>query len=310
MVGLFGKIGEFEMTVWITFLALIIGQITLAGILRGKFSRLAVWLLMLGSVFLMHWVSIGESGFMRMIWICSVLLAGMKAIIYREWCAKGNKHLSWMRWLMFSCLWFGMDPGAFVVRRRVVWKSHFLIGCLCLISGLAGVWVCYVLDVRNVVILFICMSAGFHFGLLRLLTAFWRMLGFPVRVLFRNPLRMRGFRDFWSKRWNLAYSQMMARAVKKPLTPLLGNNGSMFAVFVVSGLLHELAITVPVGAGYGLPTLFFLFHGVMCLLEKRGSVAMGIFCGVVLILGLPFLFGEQFVEDIILPSRNVFEFVD
>jgi alginate O-acetyltransferase complex protein AlgI len=152
------------------------------------------------------------------------------------------------------------------------------------------------------------MSAGFHFGILRLLTAFWRMQGFPVRVLFRNPLKMRGFRDFWSKRWNLAYSHMMARAVKKPLTPLLGENGSVFAVFVVSGLLHELAITVPVGAGYGWPTLFFLLHGVICFFEKRDSVLMGVLCGVVLILGVPFLFGERFVEEIILPSRNVIEY--
>ena len=296
------------MMIWETFLILTIGQIVLAGILRGKISRPGVWLLMLASVFLMHWASLDESGFMRMIWICSVLMASMKAITYREWCATGNRKLTWSRWLMFSCLWFGMDPAAFMTRRKVEWKSHAAIGGLCLVSGLVCVWICYLLDVRNVVILFICMSAGFHFGVLRLLTAFWRMLGFPVRVLFRNPLKMRGFRDFWSKRWNLAYSQMMARAVKKPLTPLLGDNGSMFAVFVVSGLLHELAITVPVGAGYGWPTLFFLFHGAICFFEKRDSVWMGILCGVVLILGVPFLFGERFVEEIILPSRNVMEY--
>jgi hypothetical protein len=294
--------------IWFTFLALFILQVILAGILRGKFSRPGVWLVMLGSVFLMHWVLIGESGFMRMIWICSVLMVSMKMITYREWCAAGNRKLTWPRWLMFSCLWFGMDPGAFVTRRKVEWKSHIVVGGLCLISGLIVVWVCYLLDVRNVVILFISMSAGFHFGILRLLTAFWRMQGFPVRVLFRNPLKMRGFRDFWSKRWNLGYSHMIARAVKKPLTPLLGENGSVFAVFAVSGLLHELAITVPVGAGYGWPTLFFLLHGAICFFEKRDSVFMGGLCGVVLILGLPFLFGERFVEEIILPSRNVLEY--
>jgi len=106
------------------------------------------------------------------------------------------------------------------------------------------------------------MSLAFHFGVLRLLTGFWRMQGFPVRVLFRNPLVMCGFRDFWGKRWNLAYSQMMARTVKKPLTPLIGEKWSMFVVFVFSGLVHELAITVPVGSGYGLPTAFFIVHGV------------------------------------------------
>ena len=295
------------MIVWITFLVLALGQLLLAKLLEGRFPRFAVWLMALSALFCMHWVALGESGFMRMIWLCSVLMAGMKAIVYREWCAVRNRKLSWSSWLMFAYLWFGMDPGAFLVRRKMEWKSHALVGSLCLLAGCVGVYICYLLDVRNVVILFICMSIGFHFGILRLMTAFWRMQCFPVKLLFRNPLAMRGFRDFWGKRWNLAYSQMMARAVKKPLTPVLGDKGSMFAVFLVSGLLHELAITVPVGGGYGWPTAFFIIHGVICLLEKKDSIYMGVVCGVVLVLGVPYLFGQKFLEEIIIPSRNVLE---
>lgn len=298
------------MVIWIIFFTLALGQLSLAKLLGSRFPRFTVWLLALSSLFCIHWLTLGESGFMRMIWLCSVLMAGMKAVVYREWCVARNSELSWSRWLMFSCLWFGMDPGAFVQRRTVEWKSHVLVGGLCMIAGLVSVYVCYLLDVRNIVILFICMSAGFHFGVLRLMTAFWRMQRFPVRVLFRNPLVMRGFRDFWGKRWNLAYSQMMARAVKKPLTPLLGDKGSMFAVFVISGLLHELAITVPVGGGYGWPTAFFILHGLICLLERKDSVYMGITCGVVLVIGVPYLFGPKFVEEIIIPSRNVLEYIN
>lgn len=297
------------MIVWITFLALIIAQIALAGILRGKFFRVGVWAMVFAAIYLMHWVSLDESGFMRMILFCSVLMASMKAIVYREWCASGNNRLIWTRWMMFSCFWFGMDPAVFRVRKSVEWKSHVVVGGLCVVAGILGVWLSYLFDVRNVVILFICMSLGFHFGLLRLMTAFWRMQGFPVKVLFRNPLRLRGFRDFWGKRWNLGYSQMMARAVKKPLTPLLGDKGSMFAVFIVSGILHEVAITVPVGAGYGGPTLFFILHGAFCLFEKRDSLMMAVLCGVVLILGVPILFGDKFLEEVMLPSRNMMEYI-
>lgn len=84
----------------------------------------------------------------------------------------------------------------------------------------------------------------------------------------------------------------------------------MFAVFVVSGLLHELAITVPVGGGYGYPTLFFIFHGIMCFVEKKETKITVILCGVMLVLGVPYLFGEKFVEEIILPSRNVLECIN
>ncbi|MGJ8656788.1 MAG: wax synthase family protein [Akkermansiaceae bacterium] len=297
------------MVIWLTFLGLVGGQILLAGVLGGKFCRGGVWGMLLGALVLMHWVALDEGGFMRMVWICSVLMAGMKAITYREWCVVGGRRLPWGRWLMFSCLWFGMDPGAFVARRRVEWRSHVVVGSACLVVGLMGVWVCYLLDVRSVLLLFVFMSAGFHFGVLRLLTGFWRMMGFPVRVLFRNPLVMRGFQDFWGRRWNLAYSQMMARAVKRPLVGLLGERGSLFAVFVVSGLLHELAITVPVGGGYGWPTLFFVVHGVVCFFERGDSRVMAVVCGMMLVLGVPYLFGEKFVDDVILPSRDVMEYL-
>ena len=129
----------------ITFLVLAIGQIILAGLLRGKFSRLGVWLMLLGSILLMHWVSLGESGFMRMIWICSVLMASMKAITYREWSATRNRKLTWSRWLMFSCLWFGMDPAAFVTRRKVEWKSHAVVGGL-----VPYVWISQLMDLLSV----------------------------------------------------------------------------------------------------------------------------------------------------------------
>ena len=36
-----------------------------------------------------------------------------------------------------------------------------------------------------------------------------------------------------------------------------------------SGLLHELAISVPVRAGYGLPLGYFALHGVLLMVEGR-----------------------------------------
>ncbi len=299
--------GEYDVMaeIWIIFFVLVVGQLFIAGILGGRLSRLGSWMMMLVCVVVMHLVSLGSPALLRMVWICSVMLASMKVVVYREWCVGRGLALPWMRWWMFAGLWFGMDPGAFLRRRKVEWRSHAMVGSLCLVGGVVLVWICYLLEVDVVLALFVSMSLAFHFGVLRLMTGFWRMMGYPVRVLFRNPFKMRGFRDFWSKRWNLAYSEMVARAVKRPLTPLLGERGSVFAGFVVSGLLHELAITVPVGAGYGWPTLFFVFHGVCCLMERRSSGLMGLVCGVVLVMGVPVLFGEEFVDEVILPSRDV-----
>ncbi len=298
------------MVLYLTFLTLVISQLLLARGLGGRMPRILMWVGVVTSLFVMHFVAINETGFLRMILLCNVLLAGMKWVVYREWTLDTGKKLSWCRWWMFSALWFGMEPSCFVGKcREVEWRSHAVVGALCVLGGILGVWLCCVWQVENIVILFVAISMGFHFGMLRLLTAFWRMLGFPVRTLFRNPLVMKGFRDFWGMRWNLAYSQMMARAVKKPLTPIVGEKWSVFAVFVASGLLHELAITVPVQGGYGWPTLFFVINGIITVFEKEKSWRMGLCCGILLVMGLPYLFGEKFVEEIIIPSRDVFEYL-
>jgi alginate O-acetyltransferase complex protein AlgI len=174
----------------------------------------------------------------------------------------------------------------------------------CLSSGVLSVVLMAHLGVGMLLPLFVGMSVAFHYGVLRLLVAFWRWCGRPVRVLFRNPLKMQGFADFWGKRWNLAYSQMMAIAVMRPLLDSFGKRPAQFGVFVISGLLHELAITVPVGAGYGWPTLFFVLQGMFTVSEVRASRVMAALCGLSLVVGLPMLFPEAFVEAVIYPARD------
>jgi len=299
------------MNIFLTCLGLALIQLLLARGLGAKTPRAVAWLGVLAAFYYMHHVAIEAPSLIRMIILCIVLLAGMKWIVYREWSAKKNRKLSWSRWWMFSALWFGMDPGCFAGRRKdCEWRSHAVTGASCVLVGGLLWYLCYYLQLRNVVLLFIPMSTVVHFGSLRLLTAFWRMQGFPVRVLFRNPLKMRGFRDFWGRRWNLAYSEMMARTVKQPLTPILGEKWSVLAVFFISGLLHELAITVPVQAGYGLPTLIFVIHGLFTMREKKNAASNALFCAFLLVIGLPYLFNEKFQIEVILPSRDVFKLTE
>jgi len=248
-----------------------------------------------------HMLTLEAPAVIRMIVLCAALLAGMKGVVYGEWLRSGGSAMSWERWLAFGVLWFGMVPDPWVSRtRKIEWKSHLGWGMLAVVIGCGLLAALYVLEVRNIVLVFVAMSMAFHFGVLRLLTAFWRLMGVPVRTLFRNPLKLRGCADFWAKRWNLAFSHMMARCVQRPLESQLGKRGAVFAAFVMSGLFHELAITVPVQAGYGLPTLFFLAHGAIVMIENKlprlGAVAVTF---VALILGLPVLFPKVFADEVI-----------
>jgi alginate O-acetyltransferase complex protein AlgI len=54
---------------------------------------------------------------------------------------------------------------------------------------------------------------------------------------------------------------MTAMAVHRPLQRRLGRGPALLGSFLVSGLLHEVAISLPVRAGWGLPKLYFLLQG-------------------------------------------------
>jgi alginate O-acetyltransferase complex protein AlgI len=160
---------------------------------------------------------------------------------------------------------------------------------------------------RQILVMFLPMSLGFHFGALRVLKAALRAAGFPVRTLFPNVLEARGIGDFWSKRWNTGYSQMMQRLVGRPVQNRLGEGAGMMAVFLGSGLLHELAITLPTRSGFGLPTLYFTLHGLLTLLEKRiGRPIGGIPALLTVILPLEMLFPSAFQKEVIAKCLEVF----
>ncbi len=279
---------------------LAVAFLALSGLVR---NRWVLWIGLMVMIAGVHFIHLSDPPFLRMVMICSVLLVGMKGIVLTEW----GGGLNWWRRFIFTFLWFGMEPTPFDAKqRKLSWKKDAVTGVVCLLVGLAaGIAVAHMND-APLLLMFVPLSLAFHYGLLRLLTAFWRMQGIAVRPLFRNPLVCRGLDDFWSRRWNLSFSQMMARTVQRPVTKQFSKRMGVFAVFVVSGLLHELAITLPVQSGYGLPTLYFTMHGLVVLIEKddwplwlKRTLAITLVAA-----PLPLLFPEKFTQEVIVFTLN------
>src|SRR5688572_3394873 len=149
-----------------------------------------------------------------------------------------------------------------------------------------------------------------HFGFFHLLSAGWRALRVDAPPIMNAPLRSISVSEFWGQRWNAAFNDLALRLVFRPAVRRLGIAGATLLAFLASGLIHELVISLPAGAGFGLPSGYFLLQG-LGVLTERGAVGqrIGLRAGVrgwiftmIVVAGPAFwLFHPPFVSKVILP---------
>ena len=153
-----------------------------------------------------------------------------------------------------------------------------------------------------------------HFGIFDLLAIVLHVRGIRVQPVMRRPLFAASLADFWGHRWNTAFSQLSRDLFLNPLKHRLGVRGATLGIFVISGLLHELVISVPARGGYGLPTAYFLLQGLAVLAEhSHAGKTFGLATGslrarafAILVAAGPafFLFHPPFIQHVILPMLN------
>jgi alginate O-acetyltransferase complex protein AlgI len=115
---------------------------------------------------------------------------------------------------------------------------------------------------------FAAMLMFLHFGLFHLLALLWQRTGVAVRPIMHWPLFATSLADFWSQRWNRAYRRVSFEYFFRPAVNRFGIVAGTLTAFLMSGLIHDLVISFPAGAGYGGPTAYFLIQGVGLLLER------------------------------------------
>jgi len=102
----------------------------------------------------------------------------------------------------------------------------------------------------------------------------------------------------------------MQRLVGRPVEKILGQTAGLMAVFVVSGLLHEVAITLPVQAGIGLPTLYFTVHGLLVVTERKLGRSLGkVLALFAVAFPLGVLFPPTFQTEVIARCLQLFDFL-
>jgi hypothetical protein len=209
--------------------------------------------------------------------------------------------------------WPGMDPRLFFEsgkRGQLVYglknraRLNIVIGGICL-----GVVAPRFLHAAPLLAGWVGMSGLIfllHFGLFHLLALHWQRKGYGAEPIMNAPHLARSLADFWGRRWNRAFQCLTLHYVFTPLRKKMSPLLALWICFLVSGLIHELVITLPARGGYGGPTVYFLVQGLGLMVEKRfrtklHTVCMRIWTLGVVILPAGLLFPPEFVYRIMIP---------
>lgn len=153
----------------------------------------------------------------------------------------------------------------------------------------------------------------FHFGTFRLLALLWRGLGVNAIPIMAAPLRSATLSEFWGKRWNLGFHQLAHDFVFAPARKRVGVRAASFLVFLISGLVHDLVISLPARGGYGLPTLYFVLQAAGVAVERsrlgrrlglRRGIRGWLFMATLTAAPVFWLFHPPFVLRVVIPCMK------
>ncbi len=226
-------------------------------------------------------------------------------------------HSAW-RSAAYLLGWPGMDAEAFLNANRRVPRPApptWLLATLETILGATLLWVVARSVPQGEPLLrgwvgMLALILLLHFGTFQIIALLWQSVGVNAKAIMSAPLRSTSLGEFWGKRWNLGFRQLSHELIFRPLHRRLGADAAGFLVFAVSGLIHDLVISLSARGGYGLPTLYFVLQGMGMTIEhsrfgKRLGLGQGVrgWCFMMVLLAAPvfWLFHPWFVLRVILP---------
>jgi predicted DCC family thiol-disulfide oxidoreductase YuxK len=245
------------------------------------------------------------------------LYAGCKWLTYREARVRGVPS-DRLRALGYLLAWPGMDAQAFLSRADRPAHPHpseWTAAVLKTLLGATLIWVVArtaapVDPLLSGWLGMVGLIFVLHFGTFHLLSLGWRSIGVNALPVMKNPLRSRSLAEFWGRRWNTAFHELATRFTFRPLRPIVGAASATLLVFLVSGLIHEMVISLPAHGGYGLPTGYFVLQGLgiageRTRLGRRVGLGRGwrgwLFTVIVAAAPAYWLFPPPFVRTVILP---------
>jgi hypothetical protein len=233
------------------------------------------------------------TAFDRMVFGVGVVYLVFKSLTFRR--------LAPARALGYLALWPGMDPAPFARTAPAAGSGLVAWGAFKMAIGAGLLSIGAGVPALDLVRVFAGIGLLIHFGLCDVLAGCWRRQGVAVERLFVNPAASRSLGEFWGRRWNLAFHAVARDFVFRPVARRWGATAGILATFLFSGLLHELLLSVPAGGGYGLPTAYFVLHGLLVLVERSWKLRSRVWTLFWVLAPAPLLFHPPFLRAFILP---------
>jgi alginate O-acetyltransferase complex protein AlgI len=260
------------------FVGHVVVGLALRSLRPAALAALLAWAwLVLSTVLLLAALADAPAG-ARFVALCAGCFVALKAVVHASARTAGEPALSVAAWLGWSLLAVGMVPRAFArfpgpalpgAGRRIARGLLGTVACGALWWALACARradaPAFALGLGQLVGAYLLL----RFGLFPLGAGVLAALGVEAGPVFRAPERARSLTEFWSRRWNRPFSEMLQIAVARPVLRRAGPTAALAASFLVSALLHEVALSAPVRAGYGLPTAYFALHFGLLAAEAR-----------------------------------------
>ena len=208
--------------IYLLYIALLNTALVLAGYVLVKKGMIWLsWVVLIASVGAIYLAVLHETPVLRMLAIITTTFTAMKVVAVTVSCQHKSRTLKFQQWLVFTVGWAGMriqpfealggeslPDGWSMIRFGI---SRVIAGGLLLLVTHANALLPLNNQLRYVLIsglLLIGFSLILHFGLLSISAGIWRLRGVPAYYLFKQPAKARSLGEFWSKRWNLAFSEM------------------------------------------------------------------------------------------------------
>jgi len=282
------------------------------------------WLLTVASIAAAHFIFLNDTPLIRMGGILYITFTAAKALVTATSYQGKQNQLSFIQWSAFAIGWVGMRAEPFeTLGSQPLPGARGMIGngLIRVALGLILILLVHIIAPVNmygtlkIIILsalsLISLSLILHFGLLSISAGAWRLMGVNTYYLFRHPARSTSLTEFWGKRWNIAFIEMNAIVLFRPLQNQIGVGPALILSFLFSGLLHEVAISLPVYAGFGLPTLYFLIQGLAVFVEKKiaqhedsfmlSKTLARVWTYFWVIAPTPLLFHQAFIRHVVFP---------